>query len=306
VTSRSNESSYPTRPRYFAHRYCRLLTKTCACQELGHIAFCLCVTVALQEDSKRYKGPVTYFNEQLMPLIGVRKWDALDQARKRAMEHGWLRYESGGRRSPGRYWVTIPDGLEDLDDAPCDESRYPSNGDNDGDLEHPSSPPSSPANGYKPGDKPGYKPGDKLGDDGGEPSYLNPIPIPSPNPKELPSEVCSEQSLATDSKPSGDERGIPSEYTFPTKGKAGASWTLPVAQLAEYREAYLGLDVDTELRKARQWCRSNPTRRKTARGMLTFLTNWLNRATDCNRGSPATRLAPFDELDVSFTLPGET
>jgi hypothetical protein len=29
--------AYPqNRPPYFAHRYCRLLTKTCAAQEIGH------------------------------------------------------------------------------------------------------------------------------------------------------------------------------------------------------------------------------------------------------------------------------
>ena len=42
----------------------------------------LIVTIAHQEDAKRYKGPVTFYNKQLMPLIGVAKWEALDKARK--------------------------------------------------------------------------------------------------------------------------------------------------------------------------------------------------------------------------------
>jgi hypothetical protein len=121
---------YPDRKTYFAHRYCRLLTKTCAAQEIGHIAFVLCVTIAHQEDSKRYTGPVTFFNEQLMPLIGVAKWESLDGARRRATQAGWLYYEPGnrGQRLPGRYWVTIPQGLDDVADANCDESHYPANG----------------------------------------------------------------------------------------------------------------------------------------------------------------------------------
>jgi chromosome segregation ATPase len=45
---------YPKRQAYFAHRYCRLLTKTCAAQEIGPIAFVLCVTIAHTEDAKRY------------------------------------------------------------------------------------------------------------------------------------------------------------------------------------------------------------------------------------------------------------
>lgn len=123
-------SGYPSRPSHFAHRHCRLLTKTCAAQEIGHVAFVLCVTIAHQEDAKRYKGPVTYFNEQLLPLIGCTKWEALDRARKRAKEAGWLHYEAGnrGKRQPGRYWVTIPDGLDDLDNTPCDETQYPPKG----------------------------------------------------------------------------------------------------------------------------------------------------------------------------------
>ncbi len=33
------------------------------------------------------------------------------------MDHGWLAYECGGRHKPGYYWVTIPAGLEGMDDA---------------------------------------------------------------------------------------------------------------------------------------------------------------------------------------------
>ncbi len=130
----TTKPTYPKRPKFFAHRYCRLLTKTCACQTLGANAFVLCITIAHQEDAKRYKGAVTYYNEQLMPLVGMKKWDALDHARKRAAEHGWLHYEAGGRHKPGQYWVTIPAELDDLNDTPCDESRYPAKGDRGGEL----------------------------------------------------------------------------------------------------------------------------------------------------------------------------
>lgn len=79
----------------------------------------------------------------------------------------------------------------------------------------------------------------------------------------------------------------PSEFTFPTTGKGSKTWTLPATKLAEYREAYPSLDVDVELRKARQWCRDNPAKRKTAGGMLRFLTTWLNRAQDRGGGARA-------------------
>ena len=89
--------TYPKRQAYYAHRYCRLLTKTCAAQDIGHIAFCLCVTIAHLEDAKRYSGPVTFFNEQLMALVGVSKWRSLNRARHRATAAGWLWYEPGNR-----------------------------------------------------------------------------------------------------------------------------------------------------------------------------------------------------------------
>ncbi len=54
-------------------------------------------------------------------------------------------------------------------------------------------------------------------------------------------------------------------------------------KVEEYRKTYDTLDVEQELKKARQWLSDNPGRRKTARGMTRFLGNWLSRAAD--RGS---------------------
>ena len=186
-------TAYPQRPPFFAHRYCRLLTKTCAAQDIGHIAFVLCVTVAHQEDAKRYTSPVTFFNEQLMPLIGVSKWDSLDRARKRAAEVGWLHYESGnrGRRLPGRYWVTVPAGLDDLGDAPCDETQCPPNGERGGewvenqypakgDRDDTQSPVQPPTNGDREGERRGERDGERQGDREGELSSLSLSPNPEP------------------------------------------------------------------------------------------------------------------------------
>ena len=61
-------------------------------------------------------------------------------------------------------------------------------------------------------------------------------------------------------------------------------WPLPDEKLAEYLETYAHLDVHRELRAALQWCRDNPAKRKTARGMAAFLNRWMMRTQDAGRG----------------------
>ena len=68
--------------------------------------------------------------------------------------------------------------------------------------------------------------------------------------------------------------------TFPLKN--GSAWALEPAVLADLEPCYPYLSVPDELAKAKGWLIGNPTRRKTAKGMLRFLTAWLARA-DMNR-----------------------
>lgn len=75
-------------------------------------------------------------------------------------------------------------------------------------------------------------------------------------------------------------RGSP-VLEFPTAGKT-KTWTLYAAHLATFREAYPGLDVEAEFRRAQLWCVNNQAKRKTPRGMGKFLQNWLDRVQ--NRG----------------------
>ena len=117
-------AEYPRRERFFAHRFCRLLGKACAAQQIGSAGAYLCVTIAMVEDAKRYSGPVTFHTGQLLPILGFTKWDQLERVRARAVEHSWLHYYHPGQgsRAPGIYWVTIPDGLDGLSDSIIDES----------------------------------------------------------------------------------------------------------------------------------------------------------------------------------------
>ena len=115
-------SEYPTRDKFFANRFVRLLTKTATAQVIGSEACWLLTIVAQQEDSKRYTGEVLYWNEQLSALCGFGSTKRLRNIRNKAIDTGWLYYEQGGKGKAGRYWVLIPKQFEDLPDGPCDEN----------------------------------------------------------------------------------------------------------------------------------------------------------------------------------------
>ena len=46
----------------------------------------------------------------------------------------------------------------------------------------------------------------------------------------------------------------------------------------EYKKVYTLIDVESELLKMKVWSLSNPTKRKTSRGITRFINGWLNRA----------------------------
>lgn len=48
----------------------------------------------------------------------------------------------------------------------------------------------------------------------------------------------------------------------------------------EWKELYPNVDIMQELRKMKGWCNSNPTKRKTKRGISRFINSWLAREQD--------------------------
>lgn len=117
-----SSEQYPEREPFFAHQFCRLLTKAAVAQRIGPEACWLLSVIVHQEDAIHYSRPVDYFNEQLMPLCGFGGRGRLVTARRKAIEAGWLHYEEGGKGKPGTYWVTIPAEYAGIPDGPCDES----------------------------------------------------------------------------------------------------------------------------------------------------------------------------------------
>lgn len=124
-------------------------------------------------------------------------------------------------------------------------------------------------------------------------------PAPAPAPAHITKECISYGDTCTETLPASSvpDDPPPSEVveTFPTEGKK-RHWHLTKAELAELQNYFPSLDVHAECLKALAWCKANPTKRKTARGMPAFLTNWLNRAT--NRGGQ--RAPPTPATSESF------
>ncbi len=60
----------------------------------------------------------------------------------------------------------------------------------------------------------------------------------------------------------------------------GTEWVCPLADYEEYRRLYPGVDIDKAFREMRAWCKSNPAKRKTARGIKRFVNGWLSRQQD--------------------------
>lgn len=57
-------------------------------------------------------------------------------------------------------------------------------------------------------------------------------------------------------------------------------YDVPFDKIALWRETYPAVNIEYELQKMRAWLDSNPTRRKTRRGIERFINNWLSRTQD--------------------------
>ncbi|NLS97427.1 MAG: hypothetical protein GXX96_35250 [Planctomycetaceae bacterium] len=89
------------------------------------------------------------------------------------------------------------------------------------------------------------------------------------------------ESFCSEPSPNGSKlKAEPVVLEFPTVGTGAKTWHLTQSKVDEYSEAFPGLDIVAECRKARQWCKDNPEKRKTPKGMPRFLNTWLSKAQD--------------------------
>lgn len=77
----------------------------------------------------------------------------------------------------------------------------------------------------------------------------------------------------------------PSLMEFPTVGKV-KSWALTQRVVDTLAAAFPDVDVMGQCRKAKGWCETNPSKRKTPGGMERFLFGWMERNQNRGRASP--------------------
>jgi hypothetical protein len=134
-----------------------------------------------------------------------------------------------------------------------------------------------------------------------QPGQSNLFPEPSPTPPGALPEPSGKKPAGTGNREQGagsnssepPEAGAPSSkpsveaivLIFPTAGSP-ANWPLLKDQIEAWQSTFRGVDVSAECKVALEWCKANPTRQKTARGMPRFLFSWLERCQNRCGSSP--------------------
>ena len=74
----------------------------------------------------------------------------------------------------------------------------------------------------------------------------------------------------------------------------GSEYCVKVKELEEWKKAFPAVDVVQELGEMRTWCLSNPTLRKTQKGVRRFINTWLSKEQD-RRHTGQTAVKPQPE-----------
>lgn len=218
-------NSYPRREPFHAHRYTRLLFKTCAVMDVGTEGVLLCIHIAHTEDAARYCGPVRFWNSQLSETLGFRSPKQLQRARDAAVRHGWLVYHRTHDRSVGQYFTIIPRQFVGIGDTPIEPIHTQPNtgsgsvsiplGERETERESEQKEECEATQ-----ECPTRRPGNVSRTD--PPSYPNPIPKPNPNKNDSsnskPKQTPPPQPHRT-LKEKLDARGVPADIDYSKCGE---------------------------------------------------------------------------------------
>ena len=93
---------------------------------------------------------------------------------------------------------------------------------------------------------------------------------------EMESYVCTELQ---DSTAPSDARSVPQDGLADVPAlilNDGTEWLPSALDVDGWYRVYPAVDIAGEFARMREWCKSNPKKRKTARGIRRFVTNWLD------------------------------
>lgn len=116
------------------------------------------------------------------------------------------------------------------------------------------------------------------------------MPYPDPDP-ELEHDLDIESTTYSCAEPeavSTQQKQFDAIMRFPIIGKNGETFGLKQSKFDEWVETFgASLNVPHELRRARQWLLDNPERQRTSRGIVRFLSGWLDDAQNRRGGKNA-------------------
>lgn len=109
-------------------------------------------------------------------------------------------------------------------------------------------------------------------------------------PSDIPvvTDLDTQYRLGKDSIDKDSIGTISSEPDKPTLNPSGillplndnTAYDVPLDKIATWQQAYPAVEVKQELQKMKAWLESNPTRRKTGRGIDRFINTWLSKEQD--------------------------
>lgn len=110
----------------------------------------------------------------------------------------------------------------------------------------------------------------------------------------IPSQASSSSEPA---EPASEPPDVAPLMTFPTVGEA-QEWHLTQPVVDTLATAFPHLDILAESRRALAWAETNPTKRKTPRGMPKFLNGWMERAQNSGRAGPSRGARPAPDYSL--------
>lgn len=105
---------------------------------------------------------------------------------------------------------------------------------------------------------------------------------------------------------STEPENLAAVLVYQTVGNGPKTWELTQEFFDQLREAYPGVDVLEQCRKARVWMMANESRRKTAKGMPRYLNNWMDRAQNSSSRNQPTKPAIESAYDLLQKRMAET